>query len=122
LREYQELIEHSVNPLNLTNDDIALMLHNRGQMVGYSNRVMIKDLDLDIKKNIDLNLLSLSKEVAILLYTHPDSFATFISKLIKSLSQLIPSNVEVKLGTYLTSNIPLEYVEYRIIITGITNN
>jgi len=116
------LIEHSVNPLNLTNDDIALMLHNRGQMVGYSNRVMIKDLDLDIKKNIDLNLLSLSKEVAILLYTHPDSFATFISKLIKSLSQLIPSNVEVKLGTYLTSNIPLEYVEYRIIITGITNN
>jgi len=121
LREYQELVEQSVNPLNLTNDDLSLMIHNNGQMIGYSNRVLIEDIDLDISKNIDLNLLKYSKEVAILLYTHPDSSTAFISNLIKNLSEYIPSNVGVKLGTYFTASLPNDYVEYRMIVTGIRN-
>lgn len=121
MREYQELVEQSVNPLNLTNDDLSLMIHNNGQMIGYSNRVLIEDIDLDISKNIDLNLLKYSKEVAILLYTHPDSSTAFISNLIKNLSEYIPSNVDVKLGTYFIASLPNDYVEYRMIVTGISN-
>jgi len=110
---------YSDSGININMIDICNMLTYNGRVSGYSNIVKSEDLRSDVLKNINIDDMMNAKGISIIFGMHPDFPFSKLTDFMDEFLKHISSECEVVFGNITDTNLPLNKIDYKIIIAGL---
>lgn len=107
--------------ISVNSEDLCMMFNEHGRISGYSHQVKVEDLYDEIVSNINIDDLQTSKAIAILFFMNQKHHSMLeLSDVLEKIYELLPQEILVNFGSYLTNSVEPGYLEYRVILTGST--
>lgn len=99
--------------------DMHSILKRKGSISGYSNTIHVDNAENNIIENISIDDFKDAKSIYCIFDTNINTSMFLVSDIMENISNTVSENTDIILHTYTNNNLDVDYISYKIILTGI---
>lgn len=106
----------------INQNDLCRAMSFKGNIVGYANSSLIKNLSHDIISHIDITNMQQAKFVLITCFVHSSVSIFTASDFVEEIRTLFSNECEIEFRTQINNTLDKNTIQYNVLLTGITNS